>query len=364
MARSESVTGVDRLAHLRRGLVIPAHPLALSAARRLDERRQRGLTRYYLDAGAGGIAVGVHTTQFRIRHPSAGLLRPVLELAARTAAEWRRDRGEGLVKVAGLVGRTRQAVAEARMAADLGYDVGLLSLGALRDATDGALIAHARAVSEVIPLMGFYLQPAVGGRVLSYRFWRRFVEIERVIAIKVAPFNRYATLDVIRAVAEAGRHREVVLYTGNDDHIVEDLSTEHRVRTADGRTVRVRMAGGLLGHWAFWTRSAVRLLASIRREGSADRPFGGLSTSALLRLAAETTDANGAVFDAAHAFRGCIPGIHEVLRRQGLLRGRWCLDPNEELSAGQMQEIDRIWEAYPHLRDDAFVEEGLDRWLT
>jgi dihydrodipicolinate synthase/N-acetylneuraminate lyase len=347
------VTGGERLARLRRGLVIPAHPLALTLARRLDEKRQRALTRYYLDAGAGGLAVGVHTTQFGIRHPSVGLLRPVLELAARTAAEWRRDRGAGVVKVAGLVGPTSQAVAEGRMAADLGYDVGLLSLGGLRDATDGALVDHARAVAEVMPLMGFYLQPAVGGRRLSYRFWRRFVEIERVIAIKVAPFNRYATLDVIRAVAESGRHREVALYTGNDDHIVEDLITVHRVRTAEGREVRLRMVGGLLGHWSFWTRAAVRLHARARRGGS----------GALLRLAAETTDANGAVFDAANDFRGCISGIHEVLRRQGLLRGRWCLDPEEELSPGQMAEIDRVWQAYPHLRDDAFVREGLDRWL-
>lgn len=342
-----------RLARLRRGLVIPAHPLALTPARRLDERRQRALTRYYLDAGAGGIAVGVHTTQFAIRHPSVGLLAPVLQLALETVRAWAPRGGADTVRIAGVVGRTRQALREARLAADLGYDAGLLGLGALAHASDEALIRHARAVAEVIPVMGFYLQPAVGGRVLSYRFWRRFVEIDRVVAIKVAPFDRYATLDVVRAVAESGRVGEVALYTGNDDHIVEDLVTAHRVRVSNGRTVKVRMVGGLLGHWAYWTRSAVRLLDAARRPASAG----------LLRLAPETTDANAAIFDAAHRFRGCIPGIHEVLRRQGLLMGRWCLDPREELSPGQMADIDRIWRAYPHLRDDGFVRENLERWL-
>ncbi len=348
MARSE------RLSRLRAGLVIPAHPLALTAARKLDERRQRALTRYYLDAGAGGIAVGVHTTQFGIRHASVGLLGPVLELAAGTVAEQTPGRAAEIVKVAGVVGLTRQAVGEAKLALDLGYDAGLLSMGAMGDAPDGELIAHARAVAEIIPLMGFYLQPAVGGRTLSYRFWRRFVEIERVVAIKIAPFNRYATLDVIRAVAESGRAGEVALYTGNDDNIVGDLIARYRVPAGTGRAVAVRMVGGLLGHWAFWTRSAVLLHT---------RVGAGVPSAALLRLGTETTDANGAVFDAANGFRGCIPGIHEVLRRQGLLRGRWCLDPKEELSPGQMSEIDRIWRVHPHLRDDRFVREGLDRWL-
>lgn len=348
MARS------DPLGRLRRGLVIPAHPLALTSGRKLDARRQRALTRYYIDAGAGGVAVGVHTTQFQIRRAGIDLLRPVLELAASTIAEWKPRRAADFVKVAGVVGATGQAVAEARLAVDLGYDAGLVSLGALAKASDDELVAHVRAVADAIPVMGFYLQPAVGGRVLSYRFWRRFMEVDRVVAIKVAPFNRYATLDVVRAVAESGRAEEVALYTGNDDNIVGDLTTEYPIRTSNGRLVNVRMTGGLLGHWAYWTRAAVRLHARA----------SGPPTRALLRAGAETTDANAAVFDATNNFRGCIPGIHEVLRRQGLLRGRWCLDPSEELSPGQMAEIDRIWAAYPHLRDDAFVRERLDRWLN
>ncbi|MBP2648538.1 MAG: dihydrodipicolinate synthase/N-acetylneuraminate lyase [Gemmatimonadetes bacterium] len=340
-------------------MVIPAHPLALTASRRLDERRQRALTRYYLDAGAGGVAVGVHTTQFAIRHPGFALYRPVLALAAETVAEWEGRRRASVLRVAGLVGKTRQALGEARVAHDLGYHLGLLSLGALFRATEAELIAHCRAVAEVIPLMGFYLQPSVGGRELSYRFWRRFVEIENVVGIKIAPFNRYATLDVIRAVADAGREREVALYTGNDDNIVADLLIRYRVRRRrrDGYAT-LRMAGGLLGHWAYWTRSAVSLLDRVRWPGRRE-PLADL-----LRLGVETTDANGAIFDAANHFRGCIPGIHEILRRRGLLRGRWCLDPGEELSPGQMAEIDRVLAAYPHLADDEFVKANLDRWLA
>ena len=348
----------ERLAALRRGLVIPAHPLALTSSRKLDARRQRALTRYYIDAGAGGIAVGVHTTQFAIR--KVGLLRPVLELAAETVTRWKPRLAGRFAKVAGIVGPRSQALAEARLALDLGFDAGLLSLGALSEASDEELVAHARAVAEVIPVMGFYLQPAVGGRVLSYRFWRLFMEIENVVAIKVAPFNRYATIDVVRAIAESGR-RDVALYTGNDDNIVGDLVTPHRMRTSSGMRVTIRMTGGLLGHWAYWTRNAVRLHS--HAGGTADRRLGGNHLPSLLRLGVETTDANAAIFDAANGFHGCIPGIHEVLRRQGLLRGRWCLDPDEELSPGQMQEIDRIWASYPHLRDDAFVREHLDVWM-
>jgi dihydrodipicolinate synthase/N-acetylneuraminate lyase len=336
---------------LRGGTVIPAHPLALTAARRLDERRQRALTRYYLDAGAGGIAVGVHTTQFGIRSPRVGLFRPVLELAARTVDEWEAGRRRRVVRVAGIIGPTRQAVAEAEIAAGLGYQLGLLGLGAMARATDRELIVHARRVGEVIPLMGFYLQPAVGGRRLSYDFWRRFVELPSVVAIKIAPFNRYDTLDVVRAVADAGQAGRIALYTGNDDSIVADLLT--------GYPGGVRMVGGLLGHWAFWTRQAVRLHARLRRISIARGPI----PPALLRLGAEITDANGAIFDAANRFRGCIPGIHEILRRQGLLAGRWCLDPEEELSPGQAREIDRVCRAYPHLVDDPFVRERLDGWM-
>lgn len=341
-------------------MAIPAHPLALTARRRLDERRQRALTCYYMDAGAGGIAVGVHTTQFAIRRPSVGLYRPVLELAAETARGWAGRRAHAPILVAGVVGGTRQAVCEATIARDLGYDVVLLSLAQLPRATTAELIAHCRAVGAVMPLMGFYLQPAVGGRVLSAGFWRRFAELDAAVAIKVAPFDRYATLDVVRGVIEAGRAGEVALYTGNDDNIVADLVTVHARGGRGGRGGRTttRMVGGLLGHWAFWTRNAVRLVDRARREA------GRGMSPALQRLAIETTDANGAIFDAANRFRGCIPGIHEVLRRQGLLAGRWCLDPHEDLSPGQAREIDRVLRAYPHLTDDGFVQANLDRWLA
>ena len=315
----------DWRARLREGLVIPAHPLALTAARKLDEDRQRGLTRYYIDAGAGGIAVGVHTTQFAIR--SHGLYEPVLALAAELA----RDRN--VVMIAGVCGLRQQALAEAAAARGLGYHAALLSLSSLPDATTDELIDHARAVGEILPLVGFYLQPAVGGRVLGRDFWRRFATLESVVAIKIAPFDRYRTLDVLHGVADSGRAAEIALYTGNDDHIVLDLLTSFR---------GLRIVGGLLGQWAVWTRGAVRLLDAIHRDPVA------LQWS---ELAWRLTDANAAIFDVAHNYRGCIPGIHEVLRRQGLLAGTWCLDPNEVLSPGQSGEIDRVIEAYPELAD-------------
>lgn len=330
------------------GVVIPAHPLALTAERKLDERRQRALTRYYLAAGAGGVAVGVHTTQFEIRDPHFKLLQPVLELAIDEL------RATEAIKIAGIVGQTAQAVREAEFAARCGYDAGLLSLGAMREASVPELLAHARAVAAIIPLFGFYLQPSVGGRILPYAFWREFVEIPQVVAIKMAPFNRYQTLDVVRAVAESGRAGEIALYTGNDDTIVADLLTPFRF---GGRTLRV--VGGLLGHWAVWTRAAVDLLRQIQSEIAAGQPLSGC----WLTRAAEITDTNGAFFDVANQFRGCIAGIHEVLRRQGLMLGRWCLNPQEDLSPGQASEIDRVCQAYPHLNDDAFVREHLDRWL-
>jgi len=340
-------------AHLHAGQVIPAHPLALTAARMLDERRQRALTRYYMAAGAGGIAVGVHTTQFAIRDARVGLLRPVLELAAET--ERATVRAEGTppcILIAGAVGDTAQAVREATLAASLGYDMVLLSLAALRDASDARLVEHCRAVAEVLPLFGFYLQPAVGGRPLGYDFWRAFAGIERAWAIKVAPFDRYRTLDVVRAVADAGRD-DLVLYTGNDDNIVGDLLTPFP--TSRG-TVHIR--GGLLGQYAVWTHAAVRQMERLRAaRGDAIDP-------ALLREGAALTDANAAIFDAAHRFAGCIPGIHEILRRQGLLAGTWCLDPAEVLSPGQAEQLDRVINAYPELTDDAFVAEHLDRWLA
>ena len=340
-------------AHIRAGQVIPAHPLALTSRRTLDERHQRALTRYYMDAGAGGIAVGVHTTQFAIRDPRHGLYRPVLERAAETARAARADRDTPFALVAGAIGDTRQAVQEAELAATLGYDVVLLGLGAMA-ASDAELMRHCRAVAEVLPLFGFYLQPAVGGRVLPYSFWRAFAEIPNVWAIKVAPFNRYRTLDVVRAVADSGRD-DLALYTGNDDSIIVDLLTPFPGRSSHEATHHI--VGGLLGQWAVWTRSAVRLLARVRSAR------GATLEASWFREAAALTDANGAIFDAAHDFAGCIPGIHEVLRRQGLLRGTWCLDPHESLSPGQADEIDRVCRAYPHLNDDTFVADNLEEWL-
>ncbi|APW61713.1 hypothetical protein BSF38_03240 [Paludisphaera borealis] len=346
-------------AALDRGVAIPAMPLALTPARRLDERGQRGLIRYYAAAGVGGLAVGVHTTQFAIREPRHGLFEPVLALAAEELTRADRDRApaDALIRVAGLCGDTRQAVAEAELARDLGYHVGLLNTSALGAAAEDAVIAHCRAVAEVIPLFGFYLQPSVGGRVLPYGFWRKFAEIEGVVAIKMAPFNRYQTLDVVRAVAEAGR-ADVALYTGNDDAIVHDLLTSYRIETPRGRVER-RIVGGLLGHWSVWTRRAVELLD----ECQAATRSGAVSTE-LLAKAVHVTDANAAFFDAANRFQGCIAGLHEVLRRQRLLAGVWCLDPDETLSPGQIEEIDRVYRSYPELNDDAFVAAHRDAWLS
>lgn len=343
---------------LRQGVVIPAHPLALDQARRLDERRQRALTRYYLASGAQGIAVAVHTTQFAIRNPEVGLLRPVLELASETAREY--AHGGSILKIAGVCGRTDQALTEAQLASDLGYDILLLQLGAFADDPDEVLLEHCRRVAEVRPLFGFYLQPAVGGRRLGFDFWRRFAEIDNVVAIKMAPFNRYQTLDVIRGVAASGRADRLALYTGNDDHILLDLLTPFRIVDASEHGEQtLRIVGGLLGHWAVWTHKATAHLQQVHQiveRGEAVAPD-------VLTLANEITDANAAFFDPQHNFAGCIAGLHEVLRRQGLLAGRWCLDPEEELSPGQMEEIDRVYAAYPHLNDDSFVAEHLDEWL-
>ncbi|MDB5289331.1 MAG: dihydrodipicolinate synthetase [Phycisphaerales bacterium] len=343
--------------HLLAGQVIPAHPLALTSARKLDERRQRALTRYYLAAGVGGIAVGVHTTQFGIRQPQHGLLRPVLELASRTADEDLARRPRPFVKIAGVIGPTSQAIAEASLARSIGYNAGLLGLGALRDATDAQLLEHCRAVAEIIPVVGFYLQPATGGRVLSYAFWREFMEISNVVAIKIAAFDRYQTLDVVRALAESGRD-DIALYTGNDDAIVTDLLTPHRFA---GRTIRI--VGGLLGHWAVWTRRAVELLDEIHRAVPLGDERRAVISADWLARAVAVTDANAAFFDPAHGYKGCIPGVHEVLRRQGLLEGTWCLDPGEVLSPGQREEIDRVCRDYPEQNDDAFVAENLSSWL-
>jgi Dihydrodipicolinate synthetase family len=343
----------DVLAILRRGAVIPAHPLALDEGRQLDHVSQRALSRYYIDAGSGGLAVGVHTTQFQIR--DVGLYRPVLELAAETAQGWA-DRP--LAMIAGVIGKTAQAQAEARMARALGYHAALLGLSAMKGASEDELIAHCGAVAEEMPLVGFYLQAAVGGIRLSRSFWTRFAAIDNVVAIKVAPFNRYATLDIAFGVAAAGAEERVTLYTGNDDHIVADLVTPICVRTGE-REVALRFKGGLLGHWSVWTRSAVTLL---------ERLHGCVGTGAIpediLALDSQVTDCNSVIFDVAHDFAGCIPGCHEILRRQGLMRTAHCLDPNEVLSPDQAAEIDRLYATYPEFTDDAFVSDNLSRWRS
>ena len=343
---------------LHRGVVIPACPLALDAERRWDERRQRALIRYYLDAGAGGLAVGVHTTQFAIRDPRHGLFRPVLEMASAVIDANAANGSEPLVKIAGVCGQTAQAVAEAEFVRECGYDAALLSLAALKDASEDSLVAHCRRIAEILPIFGFYLQASVGGRLLPYAFWRRFAEIENVAAIKIAPFNRYQSLDVVRAVVEAGRD-DIALYTGNDDNIVPDLLTPF-VFESDGWPRERRIVGGLLGQWAVGTRQAAKLLAECRRVSES----GAAIPTELLRLGAALTDANAAIFDAANGFAGCIAGVHEVLRRQGLLAGAWCLDPHETLSPGQAREIDRVCTAHPELFDEAFIRENLDRWLS
>jgi dihydrodipicolinate synthase/N-acetylneuraminate lyase len=343
---------------LASGVVIPAHPLALNSERRFDERRQRALTRYYCEAGAGGVAVGVHTTQFAIRDPKVGHFEPVLTLAVETIRECEQKLGKPMVKIAGICGDTPQAVREAELASRLGYEIGLVSLASMRDATTDRLIAHCLAVAEILPVMGFYLQSAAGGRALDFCFWQRFFEIENAVAVKVAPFNRYHTLDVLRALAATGREAEIALYTGNDDNIVADLLTEFRIRE-QGRTVTLRFSGGLLGHWAVWTKRAVELLADIQRCWRHPE-----WTRQVLARSAEITSANAALFDARNNFAGCIAGLNEILRRQGFLEGRWCLDPSDDLSPGQIKEVECIYRNYPHLNDDEFVSQNIVRWLS
>jgi dihydrodipicolinate synthase/N-acetylneuraminate lyase len=350
---------VNVRAHLQAGHVIPAHPLALTPSRTMDERHQRALTRYYIEAGAGGMAVGVHTTGFPIHDAKIGLYRPVLELAAETATAALATNPRPFVRVAGLIGDTAQAQREAQIALALGYHCGLLSLGAWRDATDAQILAHCRRVADTIPLFGFYLQPAVGGRRLSYTFWREFAEIANVVAIKVAPFDRYATLDVVRALADAGRD-DIALYTGNDDAIVPDLVTDVPV-TSGGRAYTRHFVGGLLGQWAVWTHTAVQMLREIqawRASGSTEIPRDWPTRGAALTMA------NAVIFDAANNYTGCLPGILEVLRRQGLVRGTWTFDVHEQLSPGQGEQIARLSSLYPDLVDDAFVRERLDGWLA
>jgi dihydrodipicolinate synthase/N-acetylneuraminate lyase len=342
---------------LRRGTVIPASPLALDSQRRLDEVRQRALWRYYSAAGAGGIAVAVHTTQFAIRDPKIGLFQPLLDLARDELNRIDVGRSVPVIRVAGVCGATEQAVAEATLAREHGFHAGLVSLAAMSGASLDQLLTHCQLVAEVLPVFGFYLQPAVGGVLLPYDFWRRFFDIPGVVAVKVAPFNRYQTLDVMRAAAESERD-DVALYTGNDDNIVLDLVTNYRFEV-NGAPVERRFVGGLLGHWACWTRRAVELLEWCHRQAEA----GAELSPEVLQRNVEVTDANAALFDVAHGFAGCIPGVHEVLRRQGLLLGTWCLDPEEQLSPGQSEELNRITRSYPHLIDDEFVAAHLDEWL-
>ncbi len=360
------------LESLQAGAVIPAHPLALNSHREFDVRRMRTLSRYYLAAGAHGLAVGVHTTQFGIRKPKHNLLRPVLETVSQVMRSHETRTAKPLIKVAGICGNTSQAVAEAELARELGYDIGLLNLGAVPvEATDYELIQHCRSVANVIPLFGFYLNPAIGGRPLPFKFWRAFAEIGNVVAIKIAAFNRYQTLEVMRAVAEAGRSltagtpgtpgnanaNAIAIYTGNDDTIISDLVGDWRF-DVNGVPVSQRIVGGLLGHWACWTRAAVDTFGSLKQIGR----NGSIPADTAL-LARQVTDMNGAIFDAANNFRGAIPGVLDVLHRQGLIDNNLCLDPNESLSPGQAEEITRVIHAYPHLTDDAFVQEHLNEWI-
>jgi hypothetical protein len=342
---------------LNEGLVIPAHPLALNASRKLDEERQRGLTKYYMAAGAGGVAVGVHTTQFEIRDAKYNLYQKVLELAIDEVKKAKLERP--FVTIAGICGDTVQALGEARLAKELGYDMGLVSMGGLSGWSEHELINRMEAITQIISVFGFYLQPSVGGRILSYDFWKAVAEIPGVMAIKMAPFNRYQTLDVVRAVAHSSRNEEIALYTGNDDNIIGDLLTTYHF-IVDGNKVSKRIVGGLLGQWAVWTKKAVELLQEIKQVREDDNPKHVLE---LLSRNVEMTDVNAALFDPSHDFAGCIPGIHEILRRQGILEGRWCLNPNEELSPGQLEEIDRVYRDYPHLNDDVFVSNNRTNWF-
>ena len=338
---------------LKKGTVIPANPLALDANRQFDTRRQRALTRHYLDSGVGGIAVAVHTTQFEIRDPEINLFEPVIRTVSEEIDAYEKSTGKVIVKVAGACGECTQAVHEAELARTYGYDAVLLSPGGLAHLSEDELVTRTKAVAEVLPVIGFYLQPSVGGRVFTYDYWARIAEIPGVAAIKAAPFNRYLTLDLVRAVALSSRRDDIALYTGNDDNIVIDLVTCYRFGGPDG-PVEKRFVGGLLGHWSVWTRRAVELFEELK---------GTPDMARVLTLANEVTDTNAAFFDTANQFKGCIAGLHEVLRRQGLLEGIWCLNPEEKLSPGQLEEIDRVYAMYPQLNDDDFVRKNLAKWL-
>lgn len=349
----------DILDQIARGVVIPACPLALTSSRKFDERRQRALMRYYIDAGAGGVAVGMHFTQFEIRKPGVDLFEPVLRVCSEEIDRYSAEVGRPIVKVAGINGLTESALKQAELARELGYHVSIVSMAAFGNAMEQELIHHIRELARVMPLFGFYLLTGVGGIKLPYAFWRDLVEVENVVGIKIAPFDRYGTIDVVRALADSGREKDVTLYTGNDDSIIYDFVTPYRFGSAEtARTVRIR--GGLLGQWGCWTKRAVELHE--RLLGIVDN--GDPVTPELLTLSAQITDANAALFDPAHGYAGSIPGVNEVLRRQGLLEGIWTLKREEVLSPGQYEEIDRVYAAYPHLNDDEFVKANLDRWLA
>ena len=342
------------LAEVRKGTVIPAMVLALDEQRRFAPRYQRALARYFIDAGVGGIAVGVHSTQFAIRDPQIGLFQRVIRETGQFIDEWCERKGRRVLKVGGVCGRTEQALAEAEYESSCGFDAALLSMGAFKEDSIETMLSHCRKIAKVMPIIGFYLQPSVGGRALPFEFWREFVEIPNVLAIKIAPFNRYFTLDVVRALAESGRD-DITLYTGNDDNLLVDLLTEYHV---GGKSLRIK--GGLLGHWSIWTSKAVELLEKAHEIVDSQLPI----PSEMLSLAMQITDSNAAIFDTQHSFAGCIPGLHEILRRQGLLPGIWCLDPSETLSPGQAEEITRVHDAYPHLHDDGFIAAHLTEWLS
>ncbi|MFC1558482.1 dihydrodipicolinate synthase family protein [candidate division KSB1 bacterium] len=347
------------LNQINKGVVIPAVPLALTKERAFNEKRQRVLIRYYLEAGVGGIAVGMHFTQFEIRLPSIDLFEPVLRTCSEVVDQYSEETVRPVAKLAGICGLTKQALKEAELARKLGYDFGVVSMTAFKGASTQELIYHMRELSRIIPLFGFYLLTGVGGIVLPYDFWRQLVDLDNIIGIKIAPFNRYQTLDVVRAVAEAGKENDIVLYTGNDESIVHDLITPFRYKVGDSyKTVRIK--GGLLGHWAFWTKKAVELLDEIHGIVNNDEKT---ITAELITRAAQLTDVNSAVFDAAHTFSGSIPGLNEILRKQNIFEGIWTLKPDEILSPGQREEIDRVYESYPHLNDDQFVKENIDKWL-
>lgn len=341
---------------LKKGTVIPATPLALDENRNFDAETQRLLMKYYLNCGVGGIATAVHTTQFEIREPEIGLFEPILKIVSEEIDKFEKENNTVIVKVAGVCGKSEQAVKEAELAKKYGYDSVLLSPGGLNDMSEDYMVERTKAVAEIMPVIGFYLQTACGGRQFSYNYWERICEIPNVIAIKCASFNRYTTLDVVRAAALSERCDDITLYTGNDDNIVIDLLTKYKFGK-DGKRVVKGFDGGLLGHWSVWTKKAVEIFEKVQKE----KNKASISPE-LLTLAAEVTDTNSAFFDTAHNFSGCIAGLHEILRRQGLMKNIYCLNPEETLSEGQLDELNRVCDMYPHLNDNDFIKENIEEW--